>query len=461
MGMETAESAPLSTKTKVLYGMGAFGYGSVGQTLGSFLMFFGTGILGIPGALMGLAIALSTVWDATTDPFVGYFSDRTKSRRFGKRHGFLLVGCLGVAAFNLVLWTISPTLPLWTKFSLILGVLLILETFNTTYSTPYQALGLDLSKNYQDRTAVQGYRTTFSFMALLVPSVLMSIFLAPGRYGDIWSSSQGYVHIALVTSTLCVICGLIAFVGTYKHRPVNIAVQEKSSSRSIFSDFFSVFRQKNVSRLIVGYAISLSAGAFITTLGLHIFTYTFLFSTLEIPFIMLSLILGIILGQPIWYFFSRRTDKVNALLTALGVVLMGMVFFSIILAVRNEINPAFLLPIVCITIFVCGLGTGCLYSLPMSMFADCVEIEKQRTGVDKTAISAGFLTFCMKISNAFIMFLIGVTLDLIGFRGNLATQSMSVQNWLGWVLIIGVVTSCTIAMFVYKGYSYNRKDFED
>jgi len=451
---------PLGRRTKLLYGVGAFGYGSVGQTLGSFLMFFGTGVLGIPGALMGVAIAVSTIWDATTDPFVGYFSDKTKSRRFGKRHGFIFVGCIFVAVFNLLLWTIDPTLPTMTKFFFLLGLLLILETFNTIFSTPYQALGLDLSKNYQDRTAVQGYRTTFSFLSLLVPTLLMAVFLGTG------GSSRGYIHIALVTSVLCIICGLVAFVGTYKHRTSAVqdstpAQDDKSRVKKIFDEFFGVFSQKNVKRLIFGYAISLSAGAFITTLGLHIFTFTFLFSTREIPFIMLCLIAGIVLGQPLWYYWSRRADKVGALLTALGVVIGGAVLFSIVLAIRNLVDPAVLLPLVCFAILICGLGTGCLYSLPYSMFADCIDKERLRTGSDKTAISAGFLTFCMKISNAFIMFVIGVSLDLIGFRGGMATQTLSVQNWLGWLLVIGVVTSCFIAMLVYRGYTYNRKDFED
>jgi len=455
------ESQPLKTRTKLLYGVGAFGYGTITQALSSFLMFFGTGILGIPGALMGIAIALSTVWDATTDPFVGHFSDNTRSKRFGKRHGYILVGMFALAGLNLMLWSISPTLPILTKFFLLLGILLVMETFFTIYSTPYQALGLDLSKNYQDRTAVQGYRTTFSFLALIVPFVLMAVFLAPGRYENAALSSRGYVNIAIVTSILCVVCGLIAFVGTYKHRTIDVEKpQDTSEKTSVFNTFFSILKQKNVARLIVGYAISLSAGAFITTLGLHIFTFTFMFSTFEIPFVMLSLILGIVLGQPLWFYHSRKTDKVKSLMTALFVVILGMILFSGVLAFRNSIDPIWVLPLVCITVFVCGLGTGCLYSLPISMFADCIEIERQKTGVDKTAISAGFLTFSMKISNALIMFVIGVSLDLIGFRGNMATQSMNVQNWLGWVLVIGVVTACTIAMIVYRGYSYSKKDFE-
>jgi len=452
------ERKPLPHKTKLLYGMGAFGYGSIGQTMNSFLMFFGTGILGIPGALMGIAIAISTIWDASTDPVVGYYSDKTRSPRFGKRHGFILVGCFAVAFANLSIWSISPNLPTGTKFTLLLVLLLLMETFNTVYSTPYQALGLDLSATYEDRTAVQAYRTIFGFSALLVPTLLMTIFLSPGRYTSLAESAGGFRAIALFTSALCIICGLIVFFGTFKHR--QYAPSQAQPNTKIFSTFFSILKQKNIGILIMGYAISLGAAAFITSLGLHIFTYTFQFSTLQIPFIMVALILGIILGQPLWFFYARKTDKISALLTALVVVICGMLMFSLILATRNTINPGFVLPLVVVTLFVCGIGTGCLYSLPISMFADCIELERERTGEDKTAISAGFLTFCTKISNAFIMFIIGISLDLIGFSGAQATQPMRVQNWLGWLLVSGVTIACVSAMFVYSRYSYRRENFK-
>ena len=474
--MDKVDEKKVGTSTKVLYGLGAFGYGSIGQTLGSFLMFFGTGILGIPGALMGIAIALGTVWDATTDPFVGYFSDRMKSRRFGKRHAFILFGSIAVAATNLLLWSISPDFSVGAKFALMLILLLVIETFNTIYSTPYQALGLDLSRNYQDRTAIQGYKTTFSFLSLLVPSFLMMVFLSPTRYATMGASARGYVEIAFFTSALCIITGLITFFGTYKFRDTGKQQMQASAGtqgkfvgsdsnpgkekRTIFKDFFSVIKQKNVGRLIIGYAISLGAGAFITSLGLHVFTYTFSFSTLQIPIIMLCLVFGIIAGQPIWFYYSKKTDKISALITAIGVVITGMIVFSLVLAMRNTITDAMVLPLVAITIFICGVGTGCLYSLPISMFADCIDKEKQKTGVDKTAISAGFLTFCTKISNAFIMFVVGVSLDVIGFIGGEPNQSVNVQNWLGGLLVAGVIVACVTALFVYNGYSYSKKDFE-
>jgi len=481
------EVAGVRQHTKLLYGIGAFGYGSIGQTMASFLMFFGTGVLGIPGTLMGLAIGISTMWDAATDPFVGNWSDKTKSRRFGKRHGWILFAGVAVAVANILLWSISPDWSVMTKFCVLLLILLIIETFCTCYSTPYVALGLDLSQNYNDRTAVQNYKTAFSFLSLLVPSVLMVVFLSPDRYASMAQSNRGYIDIAIITSILCVICAVICFAGTYKHRkvttpphcvrhpsirtprsarePCPFGVKEGNffkngeKQKNIFEEFFGIIRQKNVGRLIAGYAVSLSAGAFLTSLGLHVFTYTFGFTTMQIPIIMVCLIGGIIAGQPFWYFISRRTDKTTALVSALGLLLACMAVFAVVLVFRGSVPAGMALGFVCLAIFASGVGTGCLYSLPISMYADCIALNQQQTGEDKTGRSAGFLTFCTKISNAVIMFVIGLSLDLIGFNGSQSIQPIAVQNWLGWLLIAGVVTASVAAMFIYSRYSYSKKDF--
>jgi Na+/melibiose symporter-like transporter len=463
-------------------------------------MFFGTGVLGIPGILMGLAVCISTIWDASTDPFVGHWSDKVRSRLFGKRHGFILIGGLMVAVTNLILWSINPAWSVGVKFWVLLLLLLIMETFNTCYSTPYGALGLDISKDYNDRTAVQNFKTAFSFLSLIVPSVLMGVLIRDYR------DSSGYFNIAVVTSLLCLVCAVVCVLGTYRYRhgtedeakgrqnfaqkgavltgkpPVlakKSAVLAKKSAVftqeigvsahengvparrcGIFEDFFSILKQKNIGRLIAGYAVSLSAGAFLTSLGLHVFTYTFHFSTAQIPIIMVCLICGIIVGQPAWYVLSRRTDKVTALVSALGMLLLCMMVFVTVLIFRSLVPVNLILGYVCFAIFLSGIATGCLYSLPISMFADCIAKHQQETGVDKTGKSAGFLTFCTKISNAVILFVIGLSLDIIGFDGGQINQPTNVQNWLGYLLVAGVSIAAVAAMFIYSKYSYTKEDFD-
>ena len=47
----------LSFGNKLFYGIGGLGYSSLSQTLGSFIMFFSTAVMGISGSLVGIAIA--------------------------------------------------------------------------------------------------------------------------------------------------------------------------------------------------------------------------------------------------------------------------------------------------------------------------------------------------------------------------------------------------------------------
>ena len=65
--------------------MGGLGYNSLTQTLGSFIMFFGTSVMGISGTLVGLAIGVASLWDGVSDPLVGNLSDKHKNKFFGKR----------------------------------------------------------------------------------------------------------------------------------------------------------------------------------------------------------------------------------------------------------------------------------------------------------------------------------------------------------------------------------------
>jgi Na+/melibiose symporter-like transporter len=432
----------LTTREKVIYGLGAFGYGSVNQTFGNFLMFFGTAVLGLSGTLMGLVISISTVWDAVTDPIVGTMSDNSTGGKIGKRQSFMLVGCICIAVINISIWSIPVGWSEPVKFFALMLTLLAVETFNTVYSTPYSALGVDMATHYDDRTSIQSYKTAFQFLSLIVPSVLIML---------------GYVLVSVVTSFLCVATGLITIYGTGKYKITGAVPQTKFNIKKTWDNFLAIIKLKNVGILMLAYTVSLLCGAVVTCLGMHIFTYSFRFSPFQIPIIMGSLIIGIVAGQPLWCKISRKIDKKNTVLTAIATVMFGIVLFSILLAVRSFIPRYILLLLVCLTIIIVSCGVGCLYTLPMSMFADCIYLSN--SGQDNTATAFGFLTLCTKITNAVIMFAVGVVLDAIGFVGGNSAQTPFVANALGVVLVFGVALSCVFSYLLYSKYGYTKDDF--
>ncbi|MBO4726434.1 MAG: MFS transporter [Clostridia bacterium] len=430
---------------KLVYGVGAFGYGTVNQTLNNFLMFFGTGVLGLSGTSMGLAIALSTVWDAVTDPLVGAMSDNYRGR-FGKRHTFMLVGCLAVAGLNLMIWQINPAWSELTKFLVLLVGLLLIETFNTVYSTPYAALGFDMCQTYHARTSIQSYKTVFQSAALLVPSVLMGVVLHPKAVATMHTAAGGYHVIAAITSTLCVVTALITIVGTFRFRHTGgIVVAGSKPKGSFFAAFFAILDNRNRVFLITAYAIALSCSAFLTTLGMHVFTYTFHFTTWQISLVLGCLVAGVIGGQPLWCWVSNRLGKKRTVQTALWVVLCGVAAFAMLLTARLHLTVGIVLMLLALDIFMIAVGVGCIYSLPISMFADNIALEN-------TAMATGFLTFCTKCTNALVTFIVGLLLDLIGFQSGVATQTWQVSTALGWVLVGGVTVAGLGAWLLFGKY---------
>lgn len=441
----------LTFKEKFLYGFGNLGYATVAQTLSNFIMFFGTSVLGISGTLMGIAVSIGVLWDAISDPIMGYFSDNTRSQ-MGKRHPYILIGTLGMCAINLLIWLVPPSSPEIVKFLWILFSLLLVQTFCTFFSTPYLALGFEMTKDPHEQTSLQSFKTVFYLLGTMLPSVLMFLFMPSGDNLQGQFSVAGYVDIAYVSSLFCLICGLITFFGTLKSGVCcEIKINNKKSKfSSIFNDFFSVLKKPNYRNIIFGYAISLIASSILTAAGLHMFTYCFHFNSQELSAVMATLIFGAIFSQPLWTKQSIKNGKKNTLIRGLCVGVIGIMLVWVIFILRDLFSTELLFYLTLPLIAFSGFGTGVLYTLPVSIFGDILSSDKDLTGIDKTATYSGIMTLSNKVANAFSSFLIGVILDLIKFNASSPVQSNSVQVGLGYLVIFGVAISLICSIYYYR-----------
>ena len=88
---------------KIGYGAGNLTFGVVIQIISTYMVFYSTVIHNLPGSIIGLAIGISVVWDAISDPIMGHISDHTKSKKYGRRHFYFLFGTFSIAIFNFFL----------------------------------------------------------------------------------------------------------------------------------------------------------------------------------------------------------------------------------------------------------------------------------------------------------------------------------------------------------------------
>ena len=68
--------------------------------LSLYVMKFSTDVLLIAPAVMGAIFSLSRIWDAISDPLVGYLSDRT-TLKLGRRRTWILGSCLPIFRWDL------------------------------------------------------------------------------------------------------------------------------------------------------------------------------------------------------------------------------------------------------------------------------------------------------------------------------------------------------------------------
>jgi glycoside/pentoside/hexuronide:cation symporter, GPH family len=455
---------PVRKTEKFFYGMGNLGYGVVAQTYNSFIMFFGTAVIGLSGTLMGIAVAASVLWDAITDPIIGYLSDKQKSPFFGKRHGFMLFGFAGIALFNIFIWSVPSFLDPTGKFVWLLVSMLAFETFNTMFATPYTALGTEMSDDYNERTNIQAYKTIFFLISFIAPAILIYIFLPPDLSN---ATQQGYMNISMVTSFMAIIFGLFCILGTFssiprlkkKYEKAKIEKKEKTPTQ-IFKMFFYSLKRKNYNSLVMGYAVSLISSAFISGIGLHLFNYSFHFSKTQIAILMGGFVLATIISQPFWVKFSRKLEKKPAILAGLLTSIFGLLIISLTFILKTNMSANILFILSAIAIFISGFGTGALYSIPISMLADLMTIEYAKTSRESAGIYSGFMTLAYKVANAIALLILGLLLDVIKFDSTLIEQPIGVQNGLAIVAMLGVFISLIGAFAIYSQYTVKRQQVE-
>ncbi|WP_073269280.1 MFS transporter [Alkalibacter saccharofermentans] len=447
-------------KDKIGYGSGNFSTGVINQVVGTYLVFYCTAILGIPGSLIGTALSLSIIWDALTDPFMGYFSDITKSERFGRRHQYIIFGSIGMAVANFFLWNIDPDMPLTFKFSAIVLLIILIKTFSTVYVTPYTALGAELSKDYDERTEIQSVKTVFFLLGLAFVSVFgMYVFFRPslqfpsGQLNPLSYRTMG-VFSSLITVTFAMYCHFT----TRKYIPTlreNIQKDNpRLTVRELFGEFRRIFGNLNFRALSFSYMFNNIASALIANMGLHVFTYTFFLTSQQIAIVVGVQFAVSIVSQPVWYKISERFDKKPAVMMGVFISIASCLLFAFLVAIREEARGSVLyfIPFAVLA----GFGTSGLYTIPLSMMADVIDLDELNTGKRSEGSYYGFLTMFYKLSQSITLFIIGWILDLVRFNPDLDFQMESTVIIIGLVIGIGSAVSFVASFLSLKAYGLNK-----
>jgi GPH family glycoside/pentoside/hexuronide:cation symporter len=132
-------------------------------------MFFLVTAFGMDPFLAGLLGGLPRIFDALTDPLMGFISDNTKSK-FGRRRPYIFVGALLSGILFALLFQLSEDNSVLFNFWYFLLMSLIFLIGNTMFATPLVGLGYEMTPDYNERTRLMAFANTMGQIAwMLVP----------------------------------------------------------------------------------------------------------------------------------------------------------------------------------------------------------------------------------------------------------------------------------------------------
>lgn len=375
--------------------------------------------LGVNPALIGIALTIPRIWDAFIDPVMGMITDNFRSR-WGRRRPLIFLGAVLLFVTFPLLWIPNPA---WSPNVLAVYLMVMLIGYYTAYtiwSIPWNALGFEMTPDYNERTRVQAWRAAFAtaaglfiswtyklcflfnenevigarYVGALIGIILLVTGIASAFFCRERTESQNQEKIKLIP----------AFLTTLKNRPFLLIC----SSVSLF--IIGVFLVQpmaiyvNIYYVFQGSENARDASSTVTGLGG-----------------MLGAVLGLVMIPFISYLATHWGKKQTLLL---GMALAAISFLSQVWTFLPA-HPYVQLVSLCIR----APSIAFIWLILPSMVADVCDVDELNTGLRREGMYGAVYGWILKIGVSVGLLLSGFVLTMAGIQTSAQIQSPeSIRN---------------------------------
>ncbi|MFT4794931.1 MAG: Na+/melibiose symporter-like transporter [Paracoccaceae bacterium] len=444
----------------IAYGVGSVAYGIKENGFSTFLMIYFNQVLGLPAYLVGVALLIAMLFDAVSDPWVGYLSDRHSSR-MGRRHPFMYASIIPIALTYFWLWN-PPAVEGFALFAYLTAMAVIVRLAITFFEVPNSALIGEISHDYDKRTAITGLRLMFGWIGGVVMAVVVYRVFLPDSvdYDPGILNPEGYQDYALVAAIVMVIAMLISSLGTHR-AAMHFSKPDRASHgyefnflgniRHIFANisFRSVFIAALFANLVAGV---------IATLQLYFGVYYFGLSTAQLALVTLTMVPAAVIAYLSAAFVVRGRDKKSVALAlswaamVLSVILVIAKYFDLLPPEKSSA----LFYIIAGSTFVTTTVAVLLSAVTFSMIIDLVDEDQTRTGHRAEGLYFATFSFTRKVVTGFGIFVSGVMLSLGEGTGPAITHG-TMQS-IAPVYVVIVIGVYLLSIAFLRRYRLTRAD---
>ena len=456
--IQTAAKDIIPLTQKAAFGSGQLVLNLLPGALG-FFMFFLLTAFGMDPFLAGLLGGLPRIFDAITDPIMGFISDNTTSK-WGRRRPYIFIGAILSGVFFALLWQLDENNSQLFNFWYFLIMSMVFLIGNTMFATPLVGLGYEMTTDYNERTRLMAFGNTMGQIAWMIVPWFWVIIADP----DIFTSQAvGVRQLSLIVGSLCMVLGILPAIFCKGIDSTHIENRKEITWKTLFSNLIDLFKSmaevfKNVPFLRLCGATFLVFNGFQMVASFSVFIIVFyLFNgsygaagTWPAWFSTVTAVLTAFVVIPIISWIANQLGKRSAFIISTTISIIGYIlkWWSF-----NPENPWLMfLPIPLI-----AFGLGGLFTLMMSMTADVCDLDELNNGMPRKEGTFGAIYWWMvKLGQALALVLGGLVLKLVGFDQNSVTQTMDTMTNLRIADI--AIPSATAALAILVMWKYDLSE---
>ena len=445
--MAQTRQRQLSYGGRVGYATGIYGFFLAWMMVGLYLLYFYTDVLGLTPAAAGLVFFIATMWDAATDPVMGWLIEKTHTR-WGKYRPYLLLAAVPFAASFASIFYVpdleGPSLFVW---ALVLHI--VFRTFYTAIYIPYTGLIARLSTDADERASIAGVKSVFISLSSLSVSFLglpaVTYFGGPDE-------ARGFLRVALICASLGILTLWLCFLFT-KEKIAKVEVQRQiPGPREMI-----VALIENRAFLLIFLGVLLFTGCYTILNKTIVYVFKYDFGDRDAARWALSAIaLAGILSPAIWVPITHWTSKKTVWI--IGCLLASAGLLAVFV---GEVRG--IVPFVCL-MFIAGCGIHGFLMTFYAMVADASDYGEWKTGHRVEAPLFGLVSFANKTSLAFGTWALAGMLEWVGFVAN-TDQSAETLEGLRLIMtvvpLIGFLASAAVITLFPFDTAQHREMVED
>ena len=444
---------------KAAFGAGHLVLNLLPGALGIFMFFLLTAF-GMDPVLAGLLGGLPRIFDAITDPIMGFISDNTKSR-WGRRRPYIFVGAILSGILFAVLWQLDPENTQAFNFWYFLIFSMIFLIGNTMFATPLVGLGYEMTSDYNERTKLMAFSQTIGQIAWMIVPWFWVLIADEDLFA---TQAIGVRQLSIIVGVVCMGLGVLPAIFCRGIDSANMGNRKEINLKSLGSNMKDLFR--GIVEVSKSRPFMRLCGA--TFLVFNGFQLVASFSFFIIVYYMFNGDFAAAGNWPAWF------STITAVITAFAVIPIiskiaekygkrNAFIISTIISIVGYIlkwwgfdpgNPWLMF----MPIPFMAFGLGGLFTLMMSMTADVCDLDELENGMPRKEGTFGAIYWWMvKMGQALALVLQGFVLKFVGFISDAPTQSLETMTNLRIADIVIPAATAGIAVWIMWNYSLSEK----